>query len=83
MFQLSGYADEPIRQRLELDTFMKQENFYIDAPVNIYQAVIDEHAGSILTGKPLNGEEGLHNVQLCEAAHRSATQGGTVVNMIF
>jgi predicted dehydrogenase len=76
MFQFSGYSDEPIRQRLELDTFSQQENYYIDAPVNIYQKIIDAHATSILTGKPLNGEDGLHNVLLCEAAHRSAKQNG-------
>ncbi|MDR2115540.1 MAG: hypothetical protein LBP87_04085, partial [Planctomycetaceae bacterium] len=76
MFQFSGYSDEPIRQRLEWDTFLKQENYYIDVPVNIYQKIIDSHAMSVLTGKPLNGEEGLHNVLLCEAAHRSAKQGG-------
>ncbi|MCL2623726.1 MAG: Gfo/Idh/MocA family oxidoreductase [Planctomycetaceae bacterium] len=76
LFQLSGHADEPIRQRLERDTFAKQENYFIDKPVNIYQAVIDDHAESILAGTPLSGEEGLHNVLLCEAAHRSASQGG-------
>ena len=76
MFQLSGYADEPIHQRLELDTFLKQENFFINSPENIYQAVIDEHAASILEGKPIDGDEGLHNVLLCEAAHRSAAHGG-------
>ena len=81
MFQLSGHADEPIRQRLEFDTFSQQENFDIDEPVNIYQAVIDEHAESILAGKPIGGEEGLHNVLLCEAAHRSAFQGGSVLEI--
>jgi len=78
LFQLSGHSDEPIRQRLEFDTFTKQENFFIDKPENIYQAIIDEHAKSILDGKPFNGEEGLHNVLLCEAAHRSAVQDGAV-----
>ncbi|MDR2704898.1 MAG: Gfo/Idh/MocA family oxidoreductase [Planctomycetaceae bacterium] len=82
MFQLSGYSDEPIRQRLELDTFSQQENYYIDVPVNIYQKIIDLHATSILTGKPLNGEEGLHNVLLCEAAHRSAKQGGITCQIL-
>jgi len=81
LFQLSGHAGEPIRQRLEFDTFTQQENHFIDAPVNIYQAVIDEHAASILAGKPLDGEEGLHNVLLCEAAHRSASQGGVSVEI--
>ena len=81
LFQLSGYASDPIRQRLELDTFSKQENFLIDKPENIYQAVIDEHAKSILAGKPISGEEGLHNVLLCEAVHRSASQDGSGVEV--
>ena len=81
LFQLSGHAGEPIRQRLEFDTFSKQENFFIEKPENIYQAVIDEHAESILSGKPLNGEDGLHNVLLCEAVHRSAARGGAVVEV--
>jgi 1,5-anhydro-D-fructose reductase (1,5-anhydro-D-mannitol-forming) len=76
LFQLSGYADEPVKLRLELDAFTSQESYYMYKPVNIYQAVIDEHAESILAGKPRDGEDGLHNVLLCEAAHRSASQGG-------
>ncbi|MCL2305000.1 MAG: Gfo/Idh/MocA family oxidoreductase [Planctomycetaceae bacterium] len=78
LFQLSGHEGEPIRQRLELDMFTKQEDFFIDKPENIYQAVIDEHAESILSGKPLCGKDGLHNVLLCEAAHHSAAQGAVV-----
>jgi len=74
LFQLSGHPGEPIQLRLEFDTFSHQEDFFIDTPENIYQAVIDEHAESILTGKPLSGEDGWHNVLLCEAAHRSAEQ---------
>ena len=81
LFQLSGHTGEPIRQRLEVDTFSKQENFFIDKPENIYQGVIDEHAESILTGQPISGEEGRHNVLLCEAVHRSAAQGGVVVEL--
>lgn len=81
MFQLSGYSDEPIRQRLELDTFSKQENFFIEKPENIYQAIIDEHAQSILDGRPFDGAAGLHNVRLCEAAHASAKQGGAAVDL--
>ena len=81
LFQLSGHAGEPIQQRLEFDMFSKQENFFIDKPENIYQGVIDEHAESILAGKPISGEEGLRNVLLCEATHRSAAQGGSVVSI--
>jgi len=79
LFQLSGHTGEPIQQRLEFDTFLKQENFFIDKPENIYQGVIDEHAESILAGKPLSGEGGWHNVLQCEAAHRSAAKGGAIV----
>lgn len=81
MFQLSGYADEPIRQRLELDTFSKQEDFTIDKPENIYQGIISDHALSIINRHPISGEEGLHNVLLCEAAHRSARQGGEIISV--
>jgi predicted dehydrogenase len=72
MFQLSGYTDEPIRQRLELDKFSLQESFFIETPENIYQEIIADHAVSILNNQPMNGKDGLHNVLLCEAAHRSA-----------
>ena len=79
LFQLSGHTGEPIRQRLEFDTFTQHENFFIDEPVNIYQAVIDEHAASILEEKPFDGQDSLHNVLLCEAAHRSAVHGGAMI----
>ena len=81
LFQLSGYADEPICQRLEFDTFVNQENFRIDKPDNIYQAIIAEHAVSIVNSTPMSGEEGLHNVLLCETAHLSARQGGKIVSV--
>jgi len=32
-----------------------------------------------LDGTPLTGEDGLHNVLLCEAAHASARRGGKTV----
>ena len=79
LFQFSGYPDEPITLRLELDTFTRRRNFTIAKPVNIYQAVIRDHAASILAGRPLTGEDGLRNVRLCAAAHRSARQDGARV----
>lgn len=82
MFQLSGHTGEPFKMRLELDTFARQQNFTVKKPENIYQGVIVEHAASILAGQPLTGEEGLHNVLLCEAAHTSAKRGGTTVEVM-
>ena len=81
MFQLSGHADEPLKIRMELDTFGKQKNFTAKKPENVYQGVIVEHARSVLNGTPLTGESGLHNVQLCEAAHASAQHGGKTVEV--
>ena len=79
MFQLSGHAGEPLKLRLELDTFARQKTFTVKKPANIYQGVIAEHAASVASGKPMTGEEGLHNVLLCEAAHASAQRGGKTV----
>ena len=79
LFQLSGHAGEPFKMRLELDLFTRQKVFTVKKPENIYQGVITEHAASVRSGRPLTGEEGLHNVVLCEAAHRSAQRGGKSV----
>ena len=81
MFQLSGHAGEPFKLRLELDTFEKQKNFRITKPENVYQGVITEHAASVVSGMPLTGACGLHNVLLCEAAHASARSGGKTVEV--
>lgn len=81
MFQFSGYADEPIRMRLELDTFEKQQKFHVRKPENIYQGVIYEHAVSIMRERAMSGKDGLRNVLLCEAAHKSARNGGKVVEV--
>jgi hypothetical protein len=40
--------------------------------------VIAEHAASVVNGKPMAGEEGLHNVLLCEARTPRAARRGTV-----
>lgn len=78
LFQLSGYPDEPIPIRLELDAFSVQENITLaGAPTpNIYQGVIRHHADSILKNEPIMPEDGLRNVRLCFAAHQSAQNGG-------
>jgi len=79
LFQLSGHPDEPFAMRLELDTFDRQRRLRVAKPVNIYRGVIEEHAASILSGRPLSGEGGLRNVLICEAAHASAQRGGRTV----
>lgn len=81
MFQLSGHTDEPYAIRLELDTFVKQKNFTVTKPVNIYQSLITEHAASVIKGDLLTGKDGLRNVMLCEAAHTSAQNNGKTVRI--
>ena len=83
MFQLSGYPDEPVPMRLEIDRFSSQEKITLhDQPTpNIYQEMIRRHAISIIEGKPLDGSEGLRNVKLCFAAHQSAQAGGVWVDI--
>lgn len=78
MFQLSGYPDEPVPMRLELDRFTEQEKITLDTEPtpNIYQEVIRRHALSIIEGKPQDGLDGIRNVKLCFAAHESAQNGG-------
>ncbi|MDO5553516.1 MAG: Gfo/Idh/MocA family oxidoreductase [Planctomycetia bacterium] len=77
MFQLSGYDDEPLPIRLELDQFTSQQNFKADGPSpNIYQSLIQHHAESIIKGEPIFAADGPRNVRLCFAAHESARQGG-------
>jgi len=81
LFQLSGHAGEPLKLRLELDSFAHQKQFTIKKPLNVYQGVIIEHALSVINGTPLTGADGLHNVLLCEATHASAKQGGKVITV--
>ena len=79
MFQLSGYADEPIRMRLELDDGKKVRKIAPARIRNIYSTLIDGHAKSVQTGKPLTADDAIHNLALCAAAHESARKGGKVV----
>jgi hypothetical protein len=82
MFQLSGYADEPIKIRLELDKFASVEDVSVSAPVNIYQEVIRKHAHSIQSNELLNGFDAVHNLKLIEAAHLSASRQGELVSVL-
>ena len=46
---------------------------------NIYQALIEGHAKSVLAKKRLTAEDAIHNLALCAAAHKSAQSGGKVI----
>ncbi len=79
MFQLSGYADEPVMQRLEIDDGKKILPVRPARIQNIYQALIEGHAKSVLEGQPLNADDAIHNLALCAACHASAAKGGRLV----
>ena len=81
MFQLSGHADEPYKMRLELETAKGVKSLKPRAFPNIYQTLIEEHAKSVLSGRRLTGENGLRNLELCAAAHKSAKSGGKTVKL--
>ena len=79
MFQLSGYADEPIRMRLELDDGKRVRKVAPTRIQNIYSTLIDGHAKSVQTRRILTADDAIHNLALCAAAHESARKGGRVV----
>ena len=88
LFQLSGYADEPIVQRLEVDDGKKVVPVRPAKIQNIYQTLIEGHAKSIIDGKPLTvdgkpltGDDAVHNLALCAACHASAQKGGKLVSV--
>jgi predicted dehydrogenase len=81
MFQLSGYDDEPVKIRLELDKFDSQESVKPESIQNIYQVVVEHHAESVLNGTPLAGGDAVHNLKLCDAAHKSANECGKVIEV--
>ncbi len=81
LFQLSGYDDEPFKIRLDLDKFDSQESLKPAKIQNIYQEVINHHAESILNGIQLLGGDGVHNLELCDAAHKSAQNNGTIIEV--
>ncbi|MCF6174513.1 MAG: Gfo/Idh/MocA family oxidoreductase [Victivallaceae bacterium] len=74
MFQLSGYDDEPIKIRLDIDNGKSVEHISIANPDNIYQGVIIEHAEAIRQGKPGSVGDGYRNLELIMEAHRLAKE---------
>ena len=81
MFQLSGYADEPIKMRLEIDDGKNVSAVKPKSIQNIYSALIEGHAKSVIAGKPLDADDAIHNLALCAAAHQSAANGGKTVTV--
>ena len=81
MFQLSGYADDPVAIRLEIDDGKAVTRVAPTKIRNIYQELVEGHAKSVLAGRPLTGDDAVHNLALCAAAHVSAQKGGKVVNV--
>ena len=81
LFQLSGHDDEPVKVRLELDKFTAQEALEPAEIKNMYQQVITHHAESVLNGSQLLGGDGVHNLKLCAAAHKSAQNNGLTIEV--
>lgn len=79
MFQLSGHSDEPVPISLQLKTLDYEKEYHLSEVKNIYQEQISEHALSIINNQPLSGEDGLKNVALVLACHKSAQNGGEEV----
>ena len=79
LFQFSGHADEPIRMRVELDDGHAAKVVRPERIRNIYQEQIERHARSIQEGRPLTGDEAVHNLALCAACHESARKGGKTI----
>ena len=46
---------------------------------NIYQALIEGHAKSVLAKKRQTAADAIHNLALCAAAHKSAQTGGKII----
>ena len=82
MFQISGHPGEPVQIRMELDRFDGNPDIIKPSKIaNIYQSLIENHAVSVLEGKPLNAEDAAHNLHLCELTHKSAEQGGVMLEV--
>ena len=81
LFQLSGYSDEPVAVRLELDRFRRVTPVRVQRIQNIYQALIQAHADSIRDNRPMDGGEGLHNLELVLKCHESARGRGKRVTL--
>lgn len=82
MFQLSGHDDEAVKLRLEIDRFDGRPVPVLPGRIrNIYQCLIEKHADSILTGRPMDARDGLHNLLICKAAYSSAENGGRITDI--
>jgi len=81
LFQLSGHPGEPVPIRLEWDRFTDVETVNVDQVGNIYQAVIDRHAKSILNKEPLDAGDAVHNLQLVHTCHTSAGRHGQMIDV--
>lgn len=81
MFQLSGYEDEPIKIRVEIDKLGEVTNVQPNAIQNVYQSLIENHAKAVKSGKNINAEDAIHNLKLCEAAHLSAQNNGKLIEV--
>ena len=81
LFQLSGYSDEPVAVRLELDRIRRVEPVRVRRIHNVYQALIQAHADSIRENRPMDGGEGLHNLELVLKCHESARGRGKRVTL--
>jgi len=79
LFQLSGHPGEPVEVRLEIDDFKRTEKIRIDVVQNIYQAVIDRHARSVISRTPLDAADAVHNLRLVLACYESADHNGRMV----
>lgn len=75
--QLSGHPDEPVGIRLHLDNGRGLRPIEVGDPVNQYAAVIEEHAESVRSGKPLDVSEAVRNVRQVLGCYASAEAGGT------
>ncbi len=77
LHSFSGHGDESVPVRVEAieEGTDVPRTLVPDACPNIYKAVVETHAKSILDASPMSGAEGLWNVDLILAAHRSAQNG--------
>jgi predicted dehydrogenase len=79
LFQASGHEGESVKVRLLVDDFKEVRQVDPGPIVNIYAAVVLKHAESVLKGPRLDGEDAVHNLKLCVAAHESAQNGGKTI----
>lgn len=82
LFQLSGHSGEPIPQRLEVDDYHSSaKRIKVPNVQNIYRAVVQNHAHSIVNGPRATGNDALHNLELVLKAHESAKGNGITIHI--